>query len=222
MDIKIIATLMCVICTLHITVSKSLSAEGNDLIVNELTDEIRELKDTVRLLKEEVRSMKQSNETSGVEKQEVAVKLSRSRRATRRHVREVAFQATLTRMYERVKDKEPIKYNQVHTNIGRAFDSRTGIFTAPVRGTYSFSTNIVAEEGNYVEACIQVDNHVKASAISDHRNKLDIWSQGNANAILRLQANDKVYVSIQWPYGEHLIHGVGKTSFSGYLIKATP
>lgn len=119
-----------------------------------------------------------------------------------------------------MKEKQPIKYNKVHTNIGNAYNSATGVFTAPVRGTYSFSTNIVAEKGHYVEACIQVGNNVKASAISDHRNKLDIWDQGNAAAILHLHRGAKVFVSIQWPYGEHVIHGVGKTSFSGYLIRA--
>jgi hypothetical protein len=88
-----------------------------------------------------------------------------------------------------------------------------------------FNTNIVAGVGHYVEASIKVNDRVIVSAISDHRvsddkNSLAVWDQGNASSIIRLKKGDKVVVSIQWPQKNIVIHGMGKSSFSGYLLRA--
>ncbi|XP_045190983.2 EMILIN-2-like isoform X2 [Mercenaria mercenaria] len=139
--------------------------------------------------------------------------------------REVAFQASLTRESATFKLYDTIIFNNVITNIGHAYNKHTGIFTAPVSGTYTFNTNIVSEKGHYVEASIEVNDIVTVSAISDHRISPDgeyftTWDQGNAVAILRLNRGDKVSVSVQWPQGSHVIHGVGKSSFSGCLLRS--
>ncbi|XP_053380704.1 EMILIN-2-like isoform X2 [Mercenaria mercenaria] len=150
-----------------------------------------------------------------------------TKRAVRRRIRrpEVAFQASLTKESATFKLYDTIIFNSVITNIGRAYNKHTGIFTAPVSGTYTFNTNIVSEKGHYVEASIKVNDLVTVSAISDHRISRDgeyftMWDQGNAVAILSLNRGDKVAVSVQWPQGSHVIHGVGKSSFSGYLVRS--
>ncbi|XP_045191083.1 EMILIN-2-like [Mercenaria mercenaria] len=139
--------------------------------------------------------------------------------------REVAFQASLTTESAAFELYDTIIFNNVITNIGHAYNKHTGIFTAPVSGTYTFNTNIVSEKGHYVEASIKVNDIVTVSAISDHRISRDggyftTWDQGNAVAILQLNRGDKVAVSVQWPQGNHVIHGVGKSSFSGYLVRS--
>ncbi|XP_060572327.1 complement C1q-like protein 4 [Ruditapes philippinarum] len=137
---------------------------------------------------------------------------------------EVAFHATLTKPSATVKMLENIVFNNVITNIGHAYNHHTGAFTAPTHGTYTFNTNIVAERGHYIEASIVRNGEVAVSAISDHRFSHDgkhftTWDQGNAVAILRLNKGDKVAVTLQWPEGSHAIHGRGKSSFSGYLLR---
>ena len=143
--------------------------------------------------------------------------------AVRGKGREVAFQATLTKVSATFKILETIIFNNVITNIGSAYNRRTGVFTAPLAGTYMFNTNIVSEKGFYVEASIVRNGNVIVSAISDHRipkDGISTWDQGNAAAILRLKKGDKVSVTLQWPQGRHSIHGVGKSSFSGYLLRS--
>lgn len=120
---------------------------------------------------------------------------------------------------------DTIIFNNVITNIANAYNRHTGVFTAPISGTYTFNTNIVAEIGHYVEASIVRNNVVTVSAISDHRipydgDRFTTWDQGNAVAILKLEKGDKVSVTLQWPHGSHVIHGIGKSGFSGYLLKA--
>ena len=55
----------------------------------------------------------------------------------------VAFTATwdtgLDGIYNPVDADETITFDETETNIGNGMDSSTGIFTAPVSGTYSFS-----------------------------------------------------------------------------------
>ena len=118
-----------------------------------------------------------------------------------------------------------INFDNVITNIGNAYNKQTGVFTAPITGSYMFNTNVVAGTGHYVEASIEVNDNVIVTAVSDHRvqadsNQLAAWDQGNAAAILRLKQGDKVAVSIQWPQEKIVIHGLGKSSFSGYLLRA--
>lgn len=35
-----------------------------------------------------------------------------------------------------------VKWNYVHLNVGGGYDSKTGLFTAPIRGYYKFNANL--------------------------------------------------------------------------------
>nr|KAG5689870.1 hypothetical protein BaRGS_002381 [Batillaria attramentaria] len=51
----------------------------------------------------------------------------------------VAFTATLQGGGPvTIGNSSPIKFDKVVTNIGNAYNSHTGVFTAPVSGTYGF------------------------------------------------------------------------------------
>ncbi|XP_060572326.1 complement C1q-like protein 4 [Ruditapes philippinarum] len=198
-------------------------------------DEITSLKNNIAALEERVTKLEESEKSSHVmlsnqvEKTGSGIDTDHkiSKRAIfRRRIRkpEVAFHATLTKPSATVKMLETIVFNNVITNIGHAYNHHTGVFTAPIHGTYTFNTDIVAERGHYIEASIVRNGEVAVSAISDHRFSQDgkhftTWDQGNAVAILRLNKGDKVAVTLQWPEGSHAIHGRGKSSFSGYLLR---
>ncbi|XP_045191103.2 EMILIN-2-like [Mercenaria mercenaria] len=192
-----------------------------------LREEIATLKERMTMLESKCASQKREFITTEANLEGIKNNhILRRRAVTRRIWRpEVAFQASLTTESATFKLYDTINFNKVITNIGRAYNKRTGIFTAPISGTYTFNTNIVSEKGHYVEASIKVNDMVTVSAISDHRMSRDgkhftTWDQGNAVAILRLNRGDKVSVSVQWPQGSHVIHGVGKSNFSGYLLRS--
>ncbi|XP_045191012.2 EMILIN-2-like isoform X2 [Mercenaria mercenaria] len=197
--------------------------------------EIAALKSEMAFLQDRVTQLEKNVDSSGtgvlIEDRTGGTKCTnhilKKRAVRRRRIRrpEVAFQASLTKESATFQLYDTIVFNSVITNIGRAYNKHTGIFTAPVSGTYTFNTNIVSEKGHYVEASIKVNDIVTVSAISDHIISPDgeyvaTWDQGNAVAILRLNRGDKVSVSVQWPQGNHVIHGVGKSSFSGCLLRS--
>ncbi|XP_045190996.1 complement C1q tumor necrosis factor-related protein 3-like isoform X2 [Mercenaria mercenaria] len=197
--------------------------------------EIAALKSEMVFLQDRVTQLEKNVDSSGtgvlIEDRTGGTKYTnhilKKRAVRRRRIRrpEVAFQASLTIESASFKLYDTIIFNSVITNIGNAYNKHTGIFTAPVSGTYTFNTNIVSEKGHYVEASIEVNDIVTVSAISDHRISPDgayftTWDQGNAVAILKLKRGDKVSVSVQWPQGNHVIHGVGKSSFSGCLLRS--
>jgi len=115
-----------------------------------------------------------------------------------------------------VRKNDVIKFNQVHTNVGVAYNKDTGIFVAPISGVYFFTLNIVAKEGDFVEASIVKNDIIQATAVSDVRAKT--WDQGSASAVLYLEKGDNVGVKVLYPFGIHVLSGHGKTSFGGYLV----
>ncbi|XP_045191071.2 cerebellin-2-like [Mercenaria mercenaria] len=219
---------------------ESINIDKGDLKFKQLTfnyvEEIGALKNEMVLLRERVTKLEREVNRSGTNGQittETADGIKdthhilNKRAVRRRRIRrpEVAFQASLTTESATFNLYDTIIFNNVLTNINRAYNKHSGVFTAPVSGTYTFNTNIVAEKGHYIEASIKVNDIVTVSAISDHRiprnrDYFTTWDQGNAVAILRLKRGDKVSVSVQWPQGSHVIHGFGKSSFSGYLLRS--
>lgn len=61
----------------------------------------------------------------------------------------VAFTAILSRDTT-VGGKEVVKYDRVLTNVGGAYKSSTGIFTAPYKGIYTISCSLLSSTSNSV------------------------------------------------------------------------
>ncbi|KAK3098330.1 hypothetical protein FSP39_018498 [Pinctada imbricata] len=56
-----------------------------------------------------------------------------------------------------------VVFENTHTNIGNAYDTKTGIFTAPVDGVYAFHWTIMIHKGRYSKIYIQVNDSNKAA-----------------------------------------------------------
>lgn len=203
--------------------------EGHSKTYDVLTAEVKELRTLVvdlkqQIAKNEVR-IKELSETE-VNGQDVTNngekgRSFRTKRAVRRRRSnpEVGFLVSLSRQQLQVEKDGVLKFDRVITNLGNAYNSQTGTFKCQIPGTYMFDLNLISEIGSYVEASITLNGVSKVTAISDHRDVYAGRDQGSAAAILVLRKGDTISVKIDWPVDPQTVHGEGKTTFSGYLLR---
>ena len=126
----------------------------------------------------------------------------------------VAFTAVLTHDVT-LGPLQTIEYDKVITNIGNAYDSRHGHFTAPVKGIYMFSAT-VCDQGVVIRAEM-VRNGVQQVAMGG-----DKYDSASHTIMLSLEQNDMVWVR-HFKEGTATAHAgsdIYYTSFSGALITA--
>ncbi|XP_061171941.1 complement C1q tumor necrosis factor-related protein 3-like [Saccostrea echinata] len=114
-------------------------------------------------------------------------------------------------------------FGNVLTNKGGAYNNNTGIFTAPVSGSYFFMVTIglqaptPANNKDYLRIHIIKNSRVAGYLFIGTEG---LWLKRSENTLLELSKGDKVYVNLSdpatgFPYiagGNHLSH------FSGFLI----
>ena len=129
----------------------------------------------------------------------------------------VSFSARVKPSISNIGKYTTIKFAGVETNIGNAYDSTTGEFTAPLAGVYVFSATILAKQNNYLETVVKVNDEVKLWLYSG-----DGKYYGSSSNLLvsHLNKGDKVkmttYCCGSKPF---YIHHYWST-FSGFLIAA--
>uniref|UniRef100_UPI0037E77645 complement C1q-like protein 4 n=1 Tax=Semicossyphus pulcher TaxID=241346 RepID=UPI0037E77645 len=106
-------------------------------------------------------------------------------------------------------------FRRVITNIGKAYNRATGIFTAPVSGVYYFT--IFFHAGGEHEAKLLLFKNSELMVMThDHKSDTETADNGGNAVFMELQRGDHVYVrlpanSIIWGYDHH-------TTFSGFLV----
>ncbi|XP_036968467.1 complement C1q-like protein 4 [Acanthopagrus latus] len=108
-----------------------------------------------------------------------------------------------------------LAYNKVYTNIGDAYNSCTGVFTAPVAGVYYF-TFFYHAGGHHASKLELFKNCEMIVRSSDHQSGADTADNGGNAVILELQQGDKVYVRM--PKNNFIWAAENSTSFSGFLL----
>ena len=128
----------------------------------------------------------------------------------------VAFSAWSSTRPVQAVSHGTIILNHASTNIGNAYDTTTGVFTAPVSGLYDFQATIMPNSiGHEVYAAIVVDNARVAMAVADTDH--DDWDQSTLKAVVHVNAGQKVRLKNgSAPSDYHAPY----TTFSGILVKA--
>ena len=65
------------------------------------------------------------------------------------HFVDIAFQASLSKHLQNLKHQETLIYDKVLLNEGKAYNQKTGEFTASVGGIYSFNWKTMTSVGKY-------------------------------------------------------------------------
>uniref|UniRef100_W5NN48 C1q domain-containing protein n=1 Tax=Lepisosteus oculatus TaxID=7918 RepID=W5NN48_LEPOC len=111
--------------------------------------------------------------------------------------------------------KTTIVYPKVLTNMGGAYNSATGIFTAFVKGTYYFSfTVFLANAANLYVNLMKNSQHVVSMWDTQ---STDLNDSGTNSAVLELEVGDQVYVRLnenRQLYEDNTCYN----SFSGFLL----
>lgn len=110
---------------------------------------------------------------------------------------------------------QPIVYKTVQTNLGNAYSSVTGIFTAPVKGVYSFSFTSFFWGGS--ETSGGALRHNGARVVSWYSNSARHAASGSNSAVLMLEAGDKVNVYL-WTGRTIADNSAKYSTFSGFLL----
>ncbi|XP_074547097.1 caprin-2-like [Halichoeres trimaculatus] len=106
-------------------------------------------------------------------------------------------------------------FRKVHTNIGEAYDTGTGFFSAPVAGTYVFMMFHHAG-GNQIAGLNLMKNNDLIIQTFDHKSTEDTADNGGNAVILQLQKGDKLCVRLS--ANTHVWGNDFVTTFSGYLL----
>lgn len=112
-----------------------------------------------------------------------------------------------------IRARAVVKYAHVVTNLGRAYQPRTGIFTVPYRGLYSVSCSLMSNPYNEVHLDL-VKNGKRISSIyaASHT-----YPQSSQTMYLFLRRGDRVWMQSNDNHKTKL-YGGKYNVFSGALI----
>ncbi|XP_048013065.1 complement C1q-like protein 2 [Megalobrama amblycephala] len=193
------------------TIMKSLETEMERLRTEnkELTATVTEQKENIRELRNEMK--KKNEEISNLTLSQV--ELRKENRG-----REIAFSASLVESGDEYigpfTTHFTLTYKNVFTNIGKAYNPFTGIFTAPLKGAYMFRVSIYGVAGTAATVSIIKNGEIVVSAYDEQ-------PQGALNSsngvVLILEVGDVVYVRLK--AGRRIYDNENNHStFSGFLL----
>ncbi|XP_051990162.1 complement component 1, q subcomponent-like 4 like isoform X1 [Xyrauchen texanus] len=107
-----------------------------------------------------------------------------------------------------------LTYKKVFSNIGDAYDSNTGIFTAPVKGVYYFRFYAHNHAGRTSAVSLFKNSQTQCAV---HTSKPTTNGNASNGIVLTLEKDDQVYTQLwekTWVYDDANSY----TSFSGFIL----
>ncbi|XP_071174576.1 complement C1q tumor necrosis factor-related protein 3-like [Mytilus edulis] len=109
----------------------------------------------------------------------------------------------------------PIKYDIIVTNVGKAYSSTSGIFHAPITGIYSISFSIMGQPNNSIYGNLYHNGMQIIRIYTKGDNRHEVASQ---TVYLKLVKRDEVW--IQGTAGMKLWTSERYNQFSGALVRS--
>lgn len=101
------------------------------------------------------------------------------------------------------------------TNVGNAYDTSTGVFTAPIPGLYMFTAVLLSENSKSLYRHIWKNNEPLAGTYVTDQG----YKAGTLTVVLQLKKGDEVYVKSKTEFHGDVYSDRDKFStFTGYLI----
>jgi len=131
----------------------------------------------------------------------------------------IAFHASLSSDIRKTTQGQTIVFDQVDTNLRGGYSGTTGVFTAPMAGTYVFSLTFVmyytSSYATYGELQVMKNNSMEIK-VSNYVNNFSDLGSASGTTVLVLSTGDRVYVRDD--RGNMYLEGERLTYFSGFLL----
>ncbi|KAI4881180.1 hypothetical protein NFI96_026237 [Prochilodus magdalenae] len=167
--------------------------------------ELRELRNMV--LELQVRQQANESQIEGMMQQNAA---GRQKAA-------FSFASGLNGYFGPVKSDTTLVFQKQITNVGNAYNPRTGVFTAPVRGVYYFRFNLLGKSDKYRTSVYLFRNEEKIIKASTPPSLSYQYTIGGVTLVLR--RGDRVYLTLLSGC-EIFDTGNNHSTFSGFLISS--
>lgn len=105
-------------------------------------------------------------------------------------------------------------FNKVISNVGNGYSKSTGVFTAPVAGTYVFYFAAVEKKTQDLGLDIVLNSVSKVRLIGNNQAG---FQTGTNMVVLTLKRQDRVWVKHSYGKGYHT-HSVPLVTFSGFML----
>ncbi|KAK7099469.1 complement C1q-like protein 2 isoform X2 [Littorina saxatilis] len=136
--------------------------------------------------------------------------------------RAVAFTAKISSDRDRNQQgvslghQQTVIFNEAITNVGDAYNTQTGIFTAPVAATFAFFLTLMGVNDSTDIYLDIVKNGVRLDMVFALGSS-DLYDQGSTLLTTHLRVGDQVWVR---QYRGNAVRGGPWTVFTGYLLHA--
>ncbi|XP_062577211.1 heavy metal-binding protein HIP-like [Saccostrea cucullata] len=130
----------------------------------------------------------------------------------------ISFHARMESHMQNLGNNAVVVFGTVTENSGSTYNGKTGKFTAPRDGIYSFTWTILTQRGKMFNTHIVLNDNSNVIAYNhaDGRNGSQTYSSGSATAIIKMKKNDKVWIKTNGKEGEYAY--ADWSSFSGFKL----
>ncbi|XP_056015792.1 heavy metal-binding protein HIP-like [Ostrea edulis] len=128
----------------------------------------------------------------------------------------IAFHARTSSVLQNLGSYAAVVFGKVTLNSGSAYNGKTGIFTAPTDGIYSFTWTILTTDGSYFNTEIVINGNLVGYNYADGKTGSSHHESSSATAVIRMKKKDRVWIRTHDKEGKYA-YPIW-SSFSGFQL----